>query len=178
MKIQVKSDLRAVERELNQLQRRVIPKSARQGLNKTITSVNSRAVKTIAAQTGLKQKTVRKQLKITRAGARLATDITARGRPIPILQLHARRTKHGVTYRGEGGKRIYIAGGFPIRKYGGNYYRRLGRPRFPIEKLVVPGVPENFVRENVTAAMKAVARTRWPIEFDRAMNRNLGVSIG
>ena len=79
------------------------PLAVTRALNRTIEQVETVAIRAIAQDTGLQQKTVRKALHKTLATFdNLTATFTIRGRPLSLVALGARQTTTGVSYRVRG----------------------------------------------------------------------------
>lgn len=144
------------------------PKAFERAINRAGNSARSKMIKSLATQTGLKQKIVRKALKkktawsggLGGAGARDAYVIQAGGGNISLKYFKARETRKGVTAAPWNKRRLYggsfiKAGRRPNRVDwggGGHVYVRVGSSRTPIDK-VKSGL---FIAEEmVTGSSKA-----------------------
>ncbi|TKB53297.1 phage tail protein [Ferrimonas aestuarii] len=72
-KVSVEHNIAEVASTLTDLQRKSIPKATRQGLNRAITSTRGTAVKIISEETGIKQKDVRAELRVSKATSKQKT---------------------------------------------------------------------------------------------------------
>ena len=124
--------------------------------------------------------------------------IFARGRRIPIGRMKARARKGGVTFLNRGGKRTLIPGAFLIKRQGGDIvfkrakgaakvipsgagsYRVKGRSykerkikRQPIIKLKGPSIARVMARSFMAKIIVETINTQWPVEYERAINRQL-----
>jgi len=124
------------------------PKAASRALNKTAVTVRSRLVKAISSQTGVKQKVVRARTWVKKATYRkLHSRVSLGGLHIALMNLGARKTRKGVTYRLGQGRRQLAGGAFIASMPGGYHigvFRRLGPERLPIQELFGPAVMDLF----------------------------------
>ena len=68
--IELKGDVKAFERQLNRIQRRVIPVAVPRAINDTIRQINTQVRREMAQDLGLKQKDFKSRLKMFRANRR------------------------------------------------------------------------------------------------------------
>lgn len=169
MRVDVTGSLKDVERSLGEL-RGAMPIAATRAINLAITKAQSVATKTIAAEIGLKQKTVRELLRLRKATraelfARLEP---ASGRRIPIIEMNARQTKKGVNYTSRG-KRKTLTGAFVavMSNYHTGVFGRVTKKRLPIVELLGPSVPKLLVQKHILAAIDESARAVYGKELDR-----------
>ena len=122
-------------------------------INKVGIAARTRVLRMITQTLTLKQKDLRgaagrlhqgDTVKLRRASfRRLFATLRVVGGRIPLLAFSARQTKKGVSYKiRRDGPRQKIRSAF-ITKVGGHtgVFKRLGRPRFPIQELWGPSVP-------------------------------------
>ena len=167
-RIDVKADVRRAQRQLGN-DRGAVTKAAARALTRTADQVRSAAVKELARETGLKQKDVRVALKRIRAKPRnLISAVVATGRAVNLIRF-TRQTREqarragGVIANAWGKKRLY-RGSF-IGNVGRTVFRRTSAARLPIAALHGPSIPREMAREKIAKHLKAVVRTRWPINF-------------
>ena len=148
------------------------PRAAALALNRTANTVRSAAVKSIAADIGVKQKIVRKGLfKIKRATvSRLTAEIPATGKRIPVIDLSARQTGQGVTYQ-HGRQRETIIGAFIARMRSGHtgVFKRRGTTRLPIDERFGPSIGFVLLNRQIQRTLRTVVSDRFPKEFHRAV---------
>lgn len=170
MRLNVKLDIEEVKRFATDVQRNRVPLAASRAINKVLGNVRTEASKQIRQERALSASTVRDALTIKRATkALLIGNVTASGRPIPLKEYQARRTKTGVTVKvSPGGRKLVVfAGnkGFLVDKIGGHVFARTGKQRLPIKKLYGPSIPSTFVKDKVIAALDRVANDSWAKRF-------------
>lgn len=178
MKLDVRLDLKEVQKYLTDVQRKRVPRAASRAINKTLTNVRTEASKQIRQKRALKAGVVRQAMSIVRATvARLAGSLNASGRPIPLREYAARRTKKGVTVKVTPGARKLVTHqgnkGFIVDRIGGHVFAREGKQRLPIKKLYGPSIPATFLKEKVVAAMHRVAGANWPKRFAEELRHEL-----
>lgn len=175
MRVDVKADVRAVEKALARING-AMPRAVTRALNAAIRKAQSEAVKGVAREIGIKQKTARGATKLRLANRRrLAADVTARGRRIPLVEMGGRQTRQGVTYKSRG-KRQLIKGAFIAKMKSGHvgafkrrYYGQNSK-RLPIDEKLGPSIPLLFVQDHIAEAMDKAARQVWGKELARQVN--------
>lgn len=170
--LNVKADTRLAEKALRGLKGGTATAVVR-AMNRAIRKAQGVAVKSMAAELpALRQRTIRNAtaLKLARRTDWVAAT-SAKGGRIPIMDLQARQTQRGVSYRAKGGRRL-IPGAFIGRMPSGHagVFRRKGRKRLPIQELYGPSLPRVFVQRHVMSATDTAARAEWQREFARQIN--------
>lgn len=167
MQITVKADVNATLRALKDKRGRVLQAAVR-SLNRTADQVRSAGVKSISAELGIKQKTVRDGLRVVRARrATLTSIVIGTGKQIGLINFRARQTKAGVVVI-LGGKKKLFKGAFIGIMPGGHrgVFRRRTSRRLPIREMWGPGIPGTMAQDHIYKALENIARTRWPINFE------------
>jgi hypothetical protein len=191
MTFSIKDDLDKLERKLYNFEKGLVPVAATQAINRTTTTVQSRSVKAIAAETGVKQKDVRAGMERIKASRRsLTASIDARQAKAKNLIHHVtpsqrnaqtfrRRVKKGFKHPGvkakAWGKPKYYDGTFIGRGGGGNarVFRRTSAARLPIEPVFGPSPRKTFDSSKVNDVMKSTTKERLPIELSAAINNQI-----
>lgn len=135
------------------------PRVASRAINKTATTIRSRMAKRLSRETGIQQKAVRKQIWILKARMDfLSALISLKGKAIPLIDLGARQTRKGVTYRAGKGQRKLISHAWIATMPSGHTgaYTRKGPPRLPIHELFGTSILSAYVGE-VDAQIRAEA---------------------
>jgi len=148
---------------------RRVPNAASAALNRVAASARASAAKTIASDIGIKQSVVRDSVVIHKAtSTTVEAQIVATGKRIPIIDMGARQTARGVTYKSGAGRKT-VPGAF-IARVGQHtgVFKRFGRRRLPIGELFGPSLVLVFKKSAVQTAMRAVIRTRMPVEMESA----------
>lgn len=171
IQVQVSGDIKRLTRHLNKVQRKVIPKVAREAINLTAKEANAESIKEVAQQVRLPQKMIRARTKVTNAKGRnlqkmrAEIDVTHRGISLNSIRLKA--TKRGVRAKGD---RLY-KGAFitKVRRTGQEIaVKRVGPRRYPLF------VPRVGIRQKQMKAYEARLRGREGRErFRSAFNRRL-----
>ena len=160
---------------------RAIPRGfervASRAINKTATTVRSRTVKAISRGSGIKQKTVRQKTILRKAGyKKLSATISILRKGIPMMDLSARQTKKGVTFRNawQGGKRQKLRHAFISTMSSGHkgVFERMGTGRLPIRELFAPSIATLF--ERLSAGRILVQSTR---DASQLLTKNLATQI-
>ena len=159
--VRIQHDAREVEKMLRGLKNGANKVLVR-AINKTATPVKRVALRSMAKDLRLTQKSVAKSVKLDRATWRLKrATITVTGRRIPIIDFGARQVKKGVTYKGRGGGRKLIPGAYIATMESKGVFKRIGRERGPNRELLGPSPQYVFVRHHIRKAMDAKASTEW-----------------
>lgn len=178
LKFSVKSDI-AAARRTTLLAQKEIERAAMRALDRVSTTVRRTAADSIGSKLALRKGDIRKQVTIARplGRAKLVRDIVASGRPVPLRDYQARRTKKGVTFKvaRAGQRKLYKAkgnAGFIVDRKGGHVFVRTepdppGPQKGRIRKVYGPSLPQYFVTRYLINAMRRVVAQRWPIEFAR-----------
>lgn len=185
LSLNVTADVREVERMLSRLGRKEVPAAAAAALNKVGATVRSRAVKSISAQTKVKQKLVRQEVKVVwKANRRdLRTIVRASRRGINLIEFvtpskriwGAFHRRKGVVANAWGQRKTYKGTfiGYGPRSGKNVVYVRTGKARNRLQHVRGPSIPKAFLNDVTQTVMLQVGRERWGIEFDRALQRRL-----
>jgi hypothetical protein len=152
------------------------PQALRNAVNHTGKKARTAMVKALAPQTGLKQKVLKKALKMSQAfsggvggGGRESFVIRAKGGNIALKYFHSREKGKGVTASPWNGPRSY-AGAFKLvgwrphrhktAAFHGNVMRRAGESKYPL-KLVKSGldIPDEMVKDASRASFFRVVQS-------------------
>ena len=186
--LDVKLDVREVERMLGAAAHQVMPRATTSALNKVARSAQSLAVKMIARDIGITQKTAREHLAIHKANFRnLFSSIEARsGKRISLTRLKPRQTRKGVTYRSQQ-KRKLVPGAFiatmpsggriVVKRIGDKVVMskgsHVGELRQPLVKLRAISIKHGFIQERINRALLKVAKERWNKVFPQEVQHFL-----
>lgn len=174
--ISVKADIASARAQLLYLQNTTVGKAAAHALNRTAGQVRSAAVKAVAQRTGVKQKDVRRAMRITvrATPTGLTAVIQATGRTWNLIRLGARQVAKGVSYRAWGRRHLaegaFIAnkGRTVFQRMPGEYMRnRKGETKHSeaIEPVYGPSIPRSMASKAVGDLMRRIIGERWPINF-------------
>jgi hypothetical protein len=170
IRIDVKAEVEAAQKNLDDLQKRQVRRAAARALNRTGQQVRTRAVRDTAKTMGLTGKRVREAITLFKANPNaLYAEVKAKGQPISLKEFKARQTRKGVTAKVMGERKLYRHR-FIVQSLGGHVFEREGKKRFPIRKLWGPSVPAVFLMDNINKALRDHAAERWRINFDRELN--------
>ena len=166
-------DSREVKRALAQLGAKA-PRVVTRSLNRTINSVRTLAKRDISKDTGIKVSVINKAMSIRKAtfnSLRAILKIKKKG--IPLIDLRARATRRGVTYR-LGGQRRRLASAFIARMPTGHrgVFTRQTRARLPIRERFGPSIATIFLRR--LARVRAFAQT----ELVKNLRANIKFAAG
>lgn len=150
-------DIRINDRELKRLQKALkhipnaLPRVMSRGLNRTAGKSRTELARSAAKVTGLKIGAVRKRIKIVKATyRRWSATVTLKDRAIPLIEMRARQTKKGVTYREIGTKkRVLLSSGFIATMPSGHrgVFLRRGTASTPIDEQYGPRLSEIYSSE-------------------------------
>lgn len=164
-------------RQLDQLGKDVADKATVSALNKVAAQARTAAAKTIrAAGYNLKASVIKDQMRISKASpSRLIATVTARGKPIPLINYGARPVSGGVSVNVLKGRKViahaFIATmpsghrGVFIRQ--GSTHKKVvkgGRvvlERLPIKQLFGPSVPDAMGNAAVMQALQDLVQTKF-----------------
>lgn len=153
--------LKRMREALDKLGGPEMEKAARRALNHTGTKARTQVKRTLAAQMGVGPSALAQYgaLAYRRSNyARLAHEIYATGKHMPLKAFGARQTRKGVSATPWGKRRLFPKT-FIIAAYGGNVYKRTGSGRGPLKRLWGPNIARELVREPTVGAWRAVAAT-------------------
>jgi hypothetical protein len=176
---------------------RVITRAANMGINRTISSVESKAVKAIAAETGYKQKLVRENIRVKRSVTKTLTAIIEAPRKAAAINLIEFVRKNRQTpaffrrrYKSKSRKRGYTKGQFKYKGveanawnntkvYKGAFIGRDGKGQMKVFKRTGgqrskptlvngPSIPSTFSQGVMIKYFEREAKHTFPREFNRA----------
>lgn len=176
--LKVTTDTAALARKLDQKVKRY-PSSAAAGINKAAAGAYTLAVREVQADIGASsQKTIRRNITLSKATgakpeARLIAFSSKKDR-VPIYEMKPkprsvtkRRPEGGVRY---GAQSKLIPGSFIARVRSGHIgvFKRVAKPRLPIQELFGPSVALVFSRKKITGKITSYLREKVPQEVARA----------
>lgn len=179
MQIRVKFQVKPLKAMQQAIPTQVIPVALARGLNKTLQSTQSTAVKAIANNLGVKQQRIRTFLTLSKAWRQrlVATLRAPNKRRLTLLQIDpkARQNARGVAYR-TSGKKQQIDHAFIVTMKNGHrgiYNRKKGAKRLPVRELQGASVQQVFRQPTIQAQMKATIDQRWPIVSEQELSFEL-----
>lgn len=186
MKLDVKADVRQVEKMLSDLERKAVPKAASRALKRTANQAQTAGVKVIAKEAGMTQTQVKKfvRIEVQPKPSSLRALIRARRATTNLVEWvtpskrvpGAFRKKPGVTSKAWGKKREYKGSFIARGQHSGKalVFKRLRKDRpddkSPIESVYGPSVHKMFTKDNAIKSMDETGRKRWPINFQQDLN--------
>jgi len=164
------------------------PKAVNRALNRTGDMARTQVIRTLAAQVGLPQKTIRRAVKTTRSSwSNLEYSLTSKGGDIALKYFQKRETQAGVvanlgTARGRTlfPRTFFRGGAFPRRvdltAFGGHVMDRVSEYRFDLKK-VKSGVfiPEEMASGATAEAFETSVSQNLPRRLDHEISRLLGL---
>ena len=171
IKINVRCDMNSLIRDLNRIQRDVIPKVAARALNRAIDGVRAEAVRTLAGLTAIKQKDIRSRMYVKGATPNnLVAELGVLPYAPNLSKFRATKGRGGITANAWNQRKTY-RGTFALPS--GQVVSRRGKRKEPVKPIYGPSLPNTFMRKPVLDRLEAVARQRWRSEFEREMARRL-----
>lgn len=175
----VKIDTRDVQALMSSLPSKIVIPATVRALNKTAANVRTSASTAIRKRISLSAAVVRDGIVIRKATKdKLQSSLVISGKPIDLKNFKAKQTKRGVTVAIKPGKRTLYRGTFIISesagpqrkgsrqnrvtKLGGNVFKRQGKSRLSITKLVGPSLPTVFSTDEVSSQTLASAKEFLP----------------
>ena len=169
--VEVRTDIRQLERELKRFGRTGVPKAQTRAMNSAIRRGKTAAKRSIARQRFLSAKQAEAGLSTRFATeTNMVTAITGRGRMLPLTKLktgvsNPRQQALGVKANTRTGKRTLIGGAFIarmpsghigvfVRSATGGGPRRV--PRLPIQELRLPSIAHTLTNEETVDAITEV----------------------
>jgi hypothetical protein len=170
MRLDVTVDFRGLERTLGLMQKSVVSAAAA-ALNDTANSVRANAVRTIAAETGMTQPTIRERLWIRRA---TRSGLIAEVGALPSARNVAKYPKARPRQQGDGVQLTawnrrqtysgtFLMGGKRNTRQDAAVWKRSGRQITPV--VYGPSARKSFTRVN----HEPVVRERFPVFFERRL---------
>ncbi len=182
----VQADFKEVNKMLSDMEKSIVKAAANSAINKTLTAVQSKAVRRIAENIGFTKvygkrrgdAQVKKYLIVKRSNFRtLRASITPNSRKrIPVHKLNAKQTSKGVKYTGLDGKQRFIPDAFiqTIRVKGvPGAYKRVDKDRFPVRLLRTVSISRVMTNAAIKQAIMEVAKERWQKNFQHELNYRL-----
>lgn len=174
--LDVKADIKKVERQLDATKRKHIPKATSRAINKAITKTRTEARRDVAKQMNIPQKRIKDSFSLKKASpTQLIATLFGRGNPIKLIYFNGtRQFKKGVKSAAYGVKRLYE--GTFIATVGAGHkgvFRRKGDDRLPIKELYGPSVPKAMSEQTIQDKMDKVAKPTFLKEFKRQLDRVL-----
>lgn len=173
--LDVRGDMKEVQRHLTAVQQKQVPKAASRAINKAITKARTNTKRLVSRAMGVQQKRIKGDFNIRRASRTvLSGTLYSRGRPIKLIYFKStRQLKRGVKSSAYNKPRVYD--GTFISKVGNHtgVFKRKGTSRLPIKELYGPSVPETMADKVIRDKMGTTGRRVFRDEFRRQLTRVL-----
>lgn len=181
---ELRLDMRPWERALQQLGRQA-PNAIARALNKTGNSVRAQMAREVAKDMGIKVGAAREAITVVKATpTSLAVRVTARGRPIPLINFNAKGPQpsrgkgRGVSYTMQSQRKTLTHAFIASVGSGGHrgVFVRSGRRRLPIRELHGPSIARVFGKLTPVGERKAseALMSNLTHEIDRELSRITG----
>lgn len=176
IKVNVKLDIKGLERDLAKLRKDVVPKVMARALNRAADSVRAEAVRTISGLTKIKQKEIRSRILVKGATPqRLWAEVSALPYSPNLKQFRPTQNRTGTAASAWERRKTYKHAF--IHPKTGSVVTRTTNKRFPLKGLKGPSLPNTFAQKAVLARLEAVARQRWRTEVERDAARRLANAL-
>jgi hypothetical protein len=178
MEISIKHDLHKITKHLNDLQKQVVPQAAARALTRTADQVMTAAAKSISAETGIKQSTVKKHLiRIKAHRNKLQAEVVAKKYAPNLAEfMSGTQISQSLDRKGKGvkakawGKRKEYPHTFIGRgKNSGKmlvFARTSDKRTARLKTIYGPSIPQTFIQRHVHDALVKLAHERWQVNFD------------
>lgn len=153
--------LLSVENVLRQVGNQA-PHAIRRAVNHTGDKALTLITRTLAKQTGVKYRVVKRSLSVQRANHDRGTyTIGVRGGYISLKEFDARQTRKGVSAMVWGKRRVFPHS-FIVPSRGGHVFLRVGKSRNPIRKMWGPALPAEIVKAETASIFLATVAAELP----------------
>jgi hypothetical protein len=138
------------------------PHAIRRAVNRTGDKALTLVTRTLAKQTGVKYRVVKRSLSVQRANYDRGTyRISSKGGYISLKEFDARQTKNGVSAMVWDKRRVFPHS-FIAPTLGGHVFVRMGKGRNPIRKMWGPALPAELVKDETAAIFLSTVETELP----------------
>jgi hypothetical protein len=176
IKVNVRFDKAAFQRDLNKLRKDVVPKVMARSINRAADGVKAETVRTLSKLTSIKQAEIRSRMFMSPATPhKLWAEVGVLPYAPNLRKFKATQNKKGVAATAWG-QRVTYKGAFKLPT-GGVVSRPDGVRRGRMKGLYGPSLPRTFMRPAVIRRLEAIAKQRWRSEFEREMARRLRSAI-
>jgi hypothetical protein len=167
-----KGDLKEIERHMDKVQRRAVPKAATRALNKVIGNARTEAIKKIIKHASLTGKVIRPYMGIKKATwGHLVAHLTVSKFTPNLIRFKAIQTKQGV--KATPWKKRKLHRGAFIANKNKTVFKRVGKSRTPIVPVFGPSLINEFKRDEVQTAIGIRTLEQWRKVFDYEMQREI-----
>ena len=177
MRITIKTNFPAVQRQLDALRQEVADKALARAVNATAAQGQTAMSKEIRAEFNIPAAKVKEKLHVKKATFKkgrfnieaelYSKDRSGRRRAINLINFGARKTKAGlsVKIRKSGGRTI-VSMGF-IGNKGRTAFKRTGPKRLPIAPLQTIDIPQMFNTKRINSKVVKLIEAKFPQVFER-----------
>lgn len=161
--IDIQGDVKSLTKELDRIQRRVIPAAVPAALNKTMDRINTRIVKGVSKDLGIAQKYIRKRAKKYPANRRKWESKNWIGTKVKIPVSSIYKSKRGQLKYIKGKTRVPLNRLFHAKMPSGHegiFYRK-GKSRLPIQEVMID-LNDSFVVKNIEMIAGNLAGYEFP----------------
>lgn len=167
-KLSLKTDLKKMTRDIRRIQGRIVPRITARAINTAAQQTQTRIIRGTTADSGVKQKVIRKRFRLIRSSAKTARAvIDVLTRAVPLSSLNPRQNKKGV----RAGK-FFRDKAFIQRKSGRDkVFKRTGESRYPIKHQVVE--IQDIVDRQAKSQLATFTASKFVEEFQRLLKLDL-----
>jgi hypothetical protein len=161
----VKFDWRPFIQATDALKRPALDRAVALALVDTAKAANIKAASAIAKHTGLRTARVKPELSYDRVNVgQWRTHLRSKTRLIPLIEFKARETGQGVRAAKPWGRVQVFRSTFIATMRSGHrgVYRRVGRPRLPIEEMMGSSIHGSYAQPAVRTVVTDTIRKRMP----------------
>lgn len=140
MELVLKDNIKEVTRNLDKLERQVLPQATNRTINRVGGKVRTQVRRHVATEAGLAQKALNQRGFFADIKSNLRTltfSVIVKYGSIPLKDFNPRQTKQGVTAKAWNKRKVY-EGAFISEKLGRHVFVRKSDKRLPIKKLYGP----------------------------------------
>jgi Prophage minor tail protein Z (GPZ) len=149
------------------------PAAIQRAINHTGDKALTAVTRTLAKQTGVKYRAVRRALTAKRAWPGKATyTISSRGGYLSLKEFEPRQTRSGVSVNVWGKRRVFPRA-FIVPRLGGHVFVRVGTARTPLHKMWGPALPAELVKAETADIFLSTVSSELPIRIAHELDRLL-----
>lgn len=167
MQIDVRSNIKDVLRDLDAVQRKVLPQALNRSTNRVGSSANTIIRRGVAKSAGITQSALKKRGFFNNIRSKVRTltfSIIVSWGAIPLKDFNPRQTKKGVTSKAWGTRTVYDRA-FIVDSLGRHVFVRKTKKRLPIKKLSGP-IPARLAEDDsIGSSVKSTIDERFPREL-------------
>ena len=169
MQISIKSDIKSVMRDLDAIERKVLPRALDRSINRIGGTANTLLRRGIAKEAGITQAKLKTRGFFSQVRSTIRTltfSLIVKYGSIPLKDFNPRQTKQGVTAKAWNTRKVYD-GAFVVDSLGRHVFVRKTKKRLPIKKLYGP-IPARLAEEDsITSSIQSMIKQKLPTELFR-----------